>query len=79
MDVVAGVIGVERDGAEIFREAARDSLKRMLHSIEWLDGLPKAWRRMYKELSAEMFKQQAKDDARVLRQRGRRADRAIAA
>jgi hypothetical protein len=70
----------ERDGAEIFKEARRESLIGVLTSIEMIGGLPKPWRRMLKELVAEMRQEEARIDARLNRQRNRRGDRpAVAA
>jgi len=51
----------KRDGEKIFREASRQMLIEVLRSIEYVGcDLPKPWRRTFKELVAEM----RKDDAR---------------
>jgi hypothetical protein len=57
----------KRDGADIFKEASRDLILAVLGSIDYVGGLPKQYRSMKKQLLAELFGQQKKDDARALR------------
>jgi hypothetical protein len=62
-----------RDGAEVLREVVPLLLLELLTSIEYLQGgMPPSWRGVLKELIAERQAADAKIDAQLKRQVGRK-------